>query len=138
MYILSYKYWFLRFRGVLMPKGRILLVEDEPTSREILQYVLSEAGYPLDVAATAAAAQARLNSTSYGLVIADWQLPDGDGIYIADRAIALGAWTLVITGHLSDLPSGTGTRHHLLMKPVRPAELLAVVRATIGEPTNSP
>ena len=132
------KYLWSRFRDALMPKGRILLIEDEPTSREILQYVLSEAGYRLDVAATAAAAHAQLDSASYGLVIADWQLPDGDGIYIADRAVALGSWTLVITGHLSDLPSGTGRRHHLLMKPVRPTDLLAVVRATIGEPTDGP
>jgi DNA-binding response OmpR family regulator len=116
-----------------MPKTSILLIEDEPTSREILQYVLTEAGYQVDVAATAAAAHAHLGSASYGLVIADWLLPDGDGIYVADRALALGAWTLVITGHFSDLPPGTGGRHHLLMKPVRPAELLAVVRDLIGD-----
>jgi DNA-binding response OmpR family regulator len=59
-----------------MPKAGILLVEDEPTSREILQYVLSEAGYPVDVSATAAAAHKQLGLISYGLVIADWQLPD--------------------------------------------------------------
>jgi DNA-binding response OmpR family regulator len=116
-----------------MPKAGILLVEDEPTSREILQYVLSEAGYPVDVSATAAAAHEQLGLISYGLVIADWQLPDGDGIYVADRALALGAWTLIITGHFSDLPPGTGGRHRLLMKPVRPAELLAVVRDLIGD-----
>jgi OmpR-family two-component system manganese-sensing response regulator len=116
-----------------MPKTSILLIEDEPTSREILQYVLSEAGYHVEVVATAAAAHRQLDVISYGLVIADWQLPDGDGIYVADRALALGAWTLVITGHFSDLPPGTGGRHRLLMKPVRPAELLAVVRDLIGD-----
>jgi DNA-binding response OmpR family regulator len=121
-----------------MPKAGILLIEDEPTSREILQYVLSEAGYPVDVSATAAAAHKQLDSISYGLVIADWQLPDGDGIYIADRAFALGAWTLIITGHFSDLPPGTAKRHCLLTKPVRPPELLAIVRALIGEPPDSP
>ena len=126
------------FRCVFMPKARILLIEDEPTSREILQYVLSEAGYPVDVSATAAAAHRQLDVISYGLVIADWQLPDGDGIYIADRAFALGAWTVIITGHFSDLPPGTARCHRLLMKPVRPAELLAIVRALIGEPPDSP
>jgi DNA-binding response OmpR family regulator len=121
-----------------MPQARILLIEDEATSREILHYVLSEAGYPVDVAATAAAAHAQLDSESYDLVIADWQLPDGDGIYVANRALALGAATLIITGHLSDLPPGTGTHHRLLMKPVRPAELLAIVGDMIGEPSSSP
>ena len=117
-----------------MPEVGILLIEDEATSREILQYALSEAGYLVDVADTAATALARLSSTHYGLVIADWQLPDGDGVYLADRALTLGSRTLVITGHLSDLPPGTAKRHHLFMKPVIPAELLGVVRAMIGEP----
>jgi OmpR-family two-component system manganese-sensing response regulator len=117
-----------------MPQARILLIEDEATSREILEYVLSEAGYPVDTAATAAAAHAQLNSETYDLVIADWQLPDGDGIYVANCALALGARTLIVTGHLSDLPPGTGAHHRLLMKPVRPAELLALVREMIGEP----
>lgn len=118
-----------------MPEAGILLIEDEATSREILRYTLSEAGYPVDVAATAAVAYTHLNSTRYyGLVIADWLLPDGDGIYLADRAVGLGSQTLIITGHLSDLPPGTAKRHHLLMKPVKPAELLGVVRAMIGEP----
>src|SRR5258705_11966912 len=121
-----------------MPKTSILLIEDEPTSREILQYVLTEAGYHVAVVATAAAAHEQLGSASYGLVIADWLLPDGDGIYVADRALALGAWTLVITVNFSDLPPGTGGRHHLLMKPVRPARLLAVVRGLNWEATARP
>jgi two-component system, NtrC family, response regulator HydG len=118
-----------------MPEIRILLIEDEVTSREILQLVLDDAGFTVDVAATASAAHSRLTSTRYALVIADWLLPDGDGILLADRAGALGASTLIITGHLSDLPPGTAKRHHVLMKPVKPSELLAVVRAMVGEPS---
>jgi DNA-binding response OmpR family regulator len=75
-----------------MPDSRILVVEDEPTSREIVDFVLSEAGYGVDMAATAAAALMLLSSTRYGLMVADWMLPDGDGIYIADRALALGSY----------------------------------------------
>ena len=117
-----------------MSVARILLIEDEATSREILELVLTGAGYTVDVAATAAVAHKQLSSTRYALVIADWLLPDGDGIYIADRAVGLGSRTLIITGHVSDLPPGTAKRHHLLMKPTKPSQLLAVVRALIGEP----
>ena len=117
-----------------MPDSRILVVEDEPTSREILDFVLSGAGYEVDAAATATAALMLLGSTRYDLVIADWLLPDGDGIYIADRARALRSRTLIVTGHLPDLPPGTGQRHRLLSKPVKPAELIAVVGDMIGEP----
>jgi DNA-binding response OmpR family regulator len=120
-----------------MSVARILLIEDEATSREILELVLSGVGYTVDVADTAAAAHKKLSSTFFALVIADWLLPDGDGIHIADRAIGLGSRTLIITGHVSDLPAGTAKRHHLLMKPTKPDQLLAVVRALIGEPPAS-
>jgi DNA-binding response OmpR family regulator len=69
------------------------------------------------------------------LVIADWLLPDGDGIYLADRAARLGTATMIVTGYISDLPPGTGSRHHLLTKPFTPPQLVAVVRAIIGEPS---
>src|SRR6202049_1561356 len=117
-----------------MSVARILLIEDEATSREILELVLSGAGYSVDGAATAAVAHKQLSSTRYGLVIADWLLPDGDGIYIADRAVGLGSRTLIVTGHLSDLPPRTGERHRLLSKPAKPAELIAVFRNMRGGP----
>lgn len=113
--------------------GRILLIEDEPTCREISQQILEAAEYTVDTADTAGDAHKHLSTRRYRLVIADWILPDGDGILLADRAARLGAATLVVTGHISDLPPGTGSRHHLLTKPVKPAHLLAVVRAMIGE-----
>ena len=117
--------------------GRILLIEDEATSREISLLVLEGAGYEIEAANCAVAAHQRLSSAPYSLVIADWLLPDGDGIYLADRASRLGAATMIVTGHISDLPPGTGSRHHLLRKPFRPTQLLAAVMAIIGEPPQS-
>ena len=67
--------------------GRILLIEDEATSREISLLILEGAGYEIDAANCAVAAHERLSSAPYSLVIADWLLPDGDGIYLADRRI---------------------------------------------------
>jgi DNA-binding response OmpR family regulator len=114
--------------------GRILLIEDEATTREISQLILEGSGYDVDAVDCAVAAHERLSSARYRLVIADWLLPDGDGIYLADRASGLGAATMIVTGHISDLPPGTGSRHHLLTKPFTPAALLVVVTAIIGEP----
>ena len=120
--------------GLAMPGVNILLIEDDGTSREILEAVLSGAGYAVDLAETAFVARSRLRSNRYALVIADWLLPDGDGIYLADRAAVQGSRTLVITAHASDLPKGTAGRHHVLIKPTEPDALLALVRALIGEP----
>ena len=115
--------------------GCILVVEDEATSREICQLVLEGAGYQVDAADCAATGHECLNATQYRLVMADWLLPDGDGIYLADRASRLGIATIVATGHLSDLPPGTGSRHHLLTKPFTPTRLLALVSTMIGAPS---
>src|SRR4051812_2676101 len=114
--------------------GLILLIEEEATSREIFQLVLEGAGYEVEAVETAGAAHQCLSRAHYHLVIADWVLPDGDGILLADRAAGLGSATVIVTGHISDLPPGVGSRHHLLTKPVKPAHLLAAVRAINGDP----
>jgi DNA-binding response OmpR family regulator len=62
-----------------MAEKRILLVEDEEDVREFLALSLRGAGYSVDAVATVAEANQRLQAMIYGLVIADWRLPDGNG-----------------------------------------------------------
>src|ERR1051325_9692017 len=99
-----------------MSEKLILLVEDEATTRAILTEVLRGEGYAVDSVATAAAATTCLRTIFYELVVADWVLPDGDGVDIADTAAQLGSKTLIVTGHLSDLPPGVADRHQLTSK----------------------
>ena len=63
-----------------------------------LLFVLQGAGYIVDLALTVAQAERRLSDQRYGLVVADWRLPDGDGTAFADRAADLGAKTAVYGG----------------------------------------
>jgi DNA-binding response OmpR family regulator len=111
---------------------RILLIEDEPTTREIMTELLRGHGYAIDSVATAGAAATCLQTIPYALVIADWVLPDGDGIDVADSAAELGAQTLVVTGHISSLPEGVAERHRTLSKPVDHHEVLTIIRGAIG------
>jgi DNA-binding response OmpR family regulator len=117
-----------------MPENRILLVEDEATTREIITEVLRAKGYNVDSVATAGAATTCLESISYALVIADWVLPDGDGIDVADAAAQLGSKTVVISGHASGFPAGVAERHQLFAKPLSPADIVAAVQGAIGTP----
>jgi putative two-component system response regulator len=67
--------------GVVFPGARILVVEDEPVSRHLLEYLLTSAGYhDLHVVADAAAAAAAFVRISPDLVLTDLRLPDGDGM----------------------------------------------------------
>lgn len=116
-----------------MPEKRILLVEDEPTIHQILVNVLRREGYRVDLATTMAEAVACLDERRYALVIADWRLPDGNGLLVADIAAELEAKTFVMSGYLFQMPGGRADRHDTLMKPLRPSELVAVVERSIGK-----
>jgi DNA-binding response OmpR family regulator len=115
-----------------MAEKRILLVEHEEDVREFLAFRLRGAGYSVDAVATATGANQRLKAMVYGLVIADWRLPDGNGIDLADRAAGLRAKTIIINDYLFGLPAGAAARHDTLTKPIKTFELVAAVQRNIG------
>jgi DNA-binding response OmpR family regulator len=116
-----------------MPEKRILLVEDESETRKLLAHFLHREGYRVDMATTLVEAVAYLDTCSYALVITDWRLPDGNGLLIADIAAELDAKTIVMSGYLFQMPGGRAEPHDTLMKPLRPAELVAAVERAIGK-----
>jgi DNA-binding NtrC family response regulator len=63
-----------------MTASRILVVDDEADIRELLQEILSEEGYDVEVAANAAEARAARAVNSPDLVFLDIWMPDTDGI----------------------------------------------------------
>jgi DNA-binding response OmpR family regulator len=120
-----------------MAEKRILLLEDEAEIGELFHLGLTSSGYVVDIATTIALARQRLAETPYDLVIADLRLPDGDGLQIADQAADLGSKSFILSGYLFQLPAGTAKRHDLLMKPIRPRDLLTAVKRAIG-PASGP
>jgi DNA-binding response OmpR family regulator len=120
-----------------MAEQRILLLEDDSDVAELLLLVLRAGGYIVDLATTVAQADHRLAERGYGLVVADWRLPDGDGTAVADRAADLGAKTAVLTGYASQMLPGKAARHEIWMKPMRPRELVAAVERCVGSASGS-
>jgi DNA-binding response OmpR family regulator len=116
-----------------MPDKHILLVEDEPEIQQLLAHVLRAAGYVVDTAASAEQAWERLRTSTYGAVIADWRLPDGDGLLLLDWAADQGTRTFLMSGYLFQMPGGRAERHETLMKPLRPSEIVAAVERSIGK-----
>src|SRR4051794_17380841 len=119
-------------------RKQILLVEDERELREVLALGLRRARYTVDVAATATEARQLIEARSYALVVADWMLPDGNGIDLADCALEHHAKTLIISGYLFGLPAGAARRHRLLRKPFSIDDLLAAVQKRIKTPQRKP
>ena len=63
-----------------MPKGSILVVDDEAEIREGLELLLASEGYDVTPAETAAAGLARLDEQPFDLLLLDVSLPDRNGL----------------------------------------------------------
>lgn len=113
---------------------RILLVEDDPDVGRLLEQVLVSAGYRVSKTASAEAAVLLLAHRSHDLILADVNLPDGNGVALADKGKELGAKTLLITSLSLRTPMDQLHRHDHLVKPFRPGELLAAIKRILGPP----
>ena len=65
------------------------------------------------------------------LVLSDGRLPDGTGMDVCDAATAMGIRSLILTGYAFSLPAGVGQRYEILLKPMRPAELIRTVERAL-------
>ncbi len=63
-----------------MSERAVLVVDDEPDIRSLLQEILEDEGYAVSTADTAAAAQACVSEARPDLVLLDIWMPDMDGI----------------------------------------------------------
>jgi CheY-like chemotaxis protein len=119
--------------AVRPPTGqRILLIEDDENVRILVHHVLASAGYAVDSAGTMADALKLLRSRPYDLVVADDRLPDGRGLELADLARAKGIRAVVLTAYALQLHKEELARYDLLLKPMRPRELVAEVERRLA------
>src|SRR5580765_7318017 len=63
-----------------MPKGSILVIDDEAEIREGLELLLKTEGYQVTMADTGQSGLARLGEQPYDLLLLDVSLPDRNGI----------------------------------------------------------
>jgi CheY-like chemotaxis protein len=81
-------------------------VDDEVDVCDVLGGWLTDNGYAVDVAVTAAAARELLSQHQYGMVVVDWRLRDGDGVALANLAAEAGSHAFVMSGY--PCPQGPG------------------------------
>jgi len=112
---------------------RILVVDDDKESRDLLWEVLSASEYVVDAAESVAAARRRLGSSDdYRIIIADVRMPDGSGLELVRDVSKQKSkpGVILISSFLSGLERKRARElgvDALLEKPLRFGDLLQVV-----------
>lgn len=116
----------------------VLLIEDEPDIRDMLNFALTRAGYQVWEADTAEEALRKLDGPLPNLLIIDWMLPGMSGVELARRlrqdshTSNLPMIMLTARGEEADkLKSFDSGIDDYMVKPFSPRELLARVKALL-------
>ncbi len=119
--------------------GRVLVVDDEPDIRELLELTLSRMGLGVEAVGTVGEAKARLKDARFSLCLTDMRLPDGEGLDLVRHIAGLAADlpVAVITAYgsaenaVAALKAGA---FDYVAKPVALEQLRALVRAALALP----
>jgi DNA-binding NtrC family response regulator len=113
-------------------KNRVLVVDDDPAVRQMLEALLREAGHEPMLAGDAASLRALRPTSAPDVVVLDWQLPDGDGIALLPGLKR--RWphieVIVLTGFATLDAAVEATKQgafHFQAKPFNPRVLLHLI-----------
>lgn len=114
------------------PQFRLLLVEDEPTQRKLVERQLQRAGYAVETANDGEEALSKILGGQFQLLLTDWDMPGMDGRTLCRRVreanLPTYLYVLLLTSHSStdDVVAGLDAgADDYLRKPANEAELLA-------------
>lgn len=122
-----------------MNERAVLVVDDEPDIRSLLQEILEDEGYAVSTADTAEAAQASVEESRPDLVLLDIWMPDKDGVSLLKdwkRNGTLSFPVIMISGHGTVETAVEATRHgavDFIEKPLSLAKLLLTVERALAE-----
>ncbi|TAK84043.1 MAG: sigma-54-dependent Fis family transcriptional regulator [Betaproteobacteria bacterium] len=123
--------------------AKVLVVDDEPDIRELLELTLLKMGLGVASAGSLAEAKERLKDEHYDLCLTDMRLPDGEGLELVRHIGGLGVDlpVAVITAHgsaenaVAALKAGA---FDYVSKPVGLDQLRALVRSALSLPASAP
>jgi two-component system, NtrC family, response regulator PilR len=121
---------------------RVLVVDDEPDIRELLELTLAKMGLGVDSAGSIADAKQRLGAAHYQLCLTDMRLPDGEGLdlvrYIAGLAGDLPVAVITAYGSAENAVAALKAgAFDYVSKPVGLEQLRTLVKSALSLPTRN-
>ena len=114
---------------------KILIVEDEPSLRELIQRSLEKERYVVEVAADFNSALCKIEDYDYDCVLLDIMLPDVDGFQILKQIREKYTFPVIMltakTEYMDKITGLTLGADDYIPKPFNPLELVARVKAQI-------
>lgn len=132
-------------RGDTAPQGTmttILIVDDEPIVREVVEQYLRQDGFGVDSAADGLEAMRRFNAARPDLVLLDLMLPGLDGLEVCRQMRAQSNVPIIMLTAKADevdtvIGLGVGADDYI-GKPFSPRELVARIKAVLRRTTTQP
>ena len=108
--------------------ARILVVDDDTATREVLARFLARAGYSVESCASPAAALAQLGSAAFDVLLTDFVMPEGSGLDLITRATQLYPHLrcVIMSGHPRSADAAASIAW--IEKPIDINKLLAAIR----------
>jgi DNA-binding response OmpR family regulator len=118
---------------------RLLVIEDEDRLAGILKSKLGDVGFTVDIAGSAADANAAIELVNYDAAVLDLGLPDGNGLAVVATARSIGKTLpiLILTARdaVEDRVAGLNAgADDYLTKPFALDELVARIKALLRRP----
>jgi diguanylate cyclase (GGDEF)-like protein len=115
-----------------------LLVDDEPVAQRLLKEVLDAEGFSVEIASSLSAATQLCSRTAFDLVIVDKNLPDGEGLQLAEKLFEErnDCAVVIITGYANLDSAIQAIRFNVLdyiLKPIDIADFTERIRRVVDQ-----
>lgn len=119
--------------------NRVLVIDDEPDIRELIDLTLTRMGLESDSVGSVAEAKTRLEERGYQLCLTDMRLPDGDGLeivrYVAEQYAEMPVAVITAFGSAENAVAALKAgAFDYLAKPVGLEQLRALVKSALKLP----
>jgi len=120
-----------------MKRNKVLIVEDDPVSRGVVEKLLQRSGYETWACADAREAMICLREAFFDILMTDLCIPGEDGLALIEKARLFhpGIKTMLITGHLNEEVKEKGLTlgvDGLFHKPISWEKLFAFMETLSG------